>query len=135
MRFNVGNSTESVHMAMPKIGSRKIVVDGISYHWRIRRYAITKTRDEGAPLTIVVEKESARGRVLVVALPQKRNVGWGYLYDFDQTPVTPRQVALAIRRAIQAGWIPEAERKPFQSTLVDELPILEVDSSRIWRRR
>jgi hypothetical protein len=98
---------------MPKTGSRKIVVDGVSYRWRIRQRPPTATVDDGGPLVFCAELIGTTGSVLVVALPQSREVGWGGLYDYDQSPATPGQVADAIRQALRAGWVASKPGKPF----------------------
>ena len=82
---------------MPKKGSRKIVVDGVAYRWRIRRTPPTQTVDGGGPLAFSAELIGAKGSLLVVALPQERQLGWGGLYDYDLARATPRQ---------NRGWNP-----------------------------
>jgi hypothetical protein len=101
-------------VAMPKTGSRRIVVDGATYRWRIRRKLPTLLVDYGGPLVFSAELIGAKGSALVVSLPQVRGLVLGDLYDYDRTPATPGQVATAIRDAIAAGWRPSIPGKPFE---------------------
>jgi hypothetical protein len=103
-------------MAIPKSGSRKIVVDGVAYRWRVRPRATINITDYGGPLTFAAERDGVNGGILVAALPQNR-VYWED--ESGEVPATPRQVADVIRRAIRAGWKAELPGSPFQFDAAD----------------
>jgi hypothetical protein len=108
-------------MAISKTGSRKIVVDGVSYRWNVRPKPTINIQDLGGPLTFAAERMGTKGSILVVALPQDRLIIYrGESYERGQTPATPRQVADAIRKAIRAGWNPAKRGKPFQMDMLHD---------------
>lgn len=100
-------------MSIAKRGDRRVVVDGTTYLWRIRRTATAAQAHPSASMGIGIQStvEGARG-VLVVdtAIPRPRNgrhVG----------AVTPEQVRDMIRRALAAGWEPMHERMELRYAL------------------
>src|SRR5690606_2957094 len=52
-------------MSMPKTGSRRIVVDGTPFRWRVRSRPTYCQGNAWSPLTVAVERE-AGGAVLVL---------------------------------------------------------------------
>ncbi|MFI9201233.1 hypothetical protein [Streptomyces sp. NPDC053048] len=97
-------------MALPKKGSRRIVVDGVPYRWRVRG---RPTYDQGmgwSPLTYAVEKAESPGTMLVVRTSQTHPSNW---LDRQTTSVLPSHVATAIQNARTQGWIPEAPGSPY----------------------
>jgi hypothetical protein len=89
-------------MAMQQKGSRRMVVDGQTYRWRIRRSASSSQLSYGTALIIAVEHADG-GAVLVVACDGARHGNW---IELPGTTVTPSRVAALIRRALAAGWTP-----------------------------
>ena len=89
-------------MAMQQKGSRRIVVDGQSYRWRVRLPASYPQLAYGTALTFAVEHFDG-GSVLLVVCAGARHGNWA---DVPGTTVTPRRVAALIRHALAAGWTP-----------------------------
>ena len=109
-------------MAIPKQGSRPIIVDGTTYRWYMRRKAtyhqlLIALEQRVHPgevrtgyITIAVEHAEARGYVLAFTLPQVHpNTNMG----LPVVPVVPSQVARVITQALAAGWQPTKPGKPF----------------------
>lgn len=96
---------------MPRKGSRRIVVDGTAYRWRVARSG--PGAPVGQPLVVVVvgaDGENAFRRPLRVTLGDVRPVGYCcppcVVLAADAEPATPERVAGAIRRALALGWDP-----------------------------
>ncbi|MTE21021.1 hypothetical protein F0L17_18230 [Streptomyces sp. TRM43335] len=97
-------------MALGKKGSRRIVVDGTGYRWRLRG---RPTYDQGmcwSPCTYAVEHADRPGTVLVVTTSQPHPSNW---VGMPASPVLPGDVARAIRTALARGWTPERSGSPF----------------------
>lgn len=99
-------------MALPRKGSRKIVVDGLAYRWFIRR-SPTNWESEGHGITrfnVAIERENIPHKTrLILSVPVARP-------DSGETPagvVLPGDVALYIREALQNGWIPDQAGSPW----------------------
>ena len=98
-------------MAIPKKGTRRIVVDGARYRWYVRRRPTLGQAIAESNLTLAVEKEGERrGSVLVVDLaqPHPSNV-----VGEPPVAVLPADVARCIQAALRLGWRPDAPGKPF----------------------
>jgi hypothetical protein len=93
-------------MAMPKTGSRRIVVDGVAYRWRVRHRAHPfAPRTWDGRIHVSVELAAEPGSVLVVF------TGHQHSRDIDTyppgvAPVRPAHVATWVRQALAAGWQP-----------------------------
>jgi hypothetical protein len=97
-------------MALNRKGSRRIVVDGSAYRWRLRR---KPTYSQGlcwSPCTYAVEHAGRPGTVLVVTTDQPRADNW---VGGQGNPVRPADVARAVRVALVRGWTPELPGSPF----------------------
>ncbi|MCG3040982.1 hypothetical protein L7D48_10475 [Streptomyces sp. S1A] len=97
-------------MALRRKGSRRIVVDGTAYRWRLRG---RPTYDQGmcwSPCTYAVEGADRPGAVLVVTT-DRPHTGNGVGVPAD--PVLPGEVAHAVRTALARGWKPERPGSPF----------------------
>lgn len=92
-------------MAMRKTGSRRLVVDGVAYRWRIRRRATYGQSDYGCgKLHVAVEQaEEQPGAVLVLYTDRPHPADWG---TRQVLPVRPSDVARWVREALAAGWVP-----------------------------
>lgn len=90
-------------MATRKTGSRKIVVDEVSYVWRVRP---RPTYDQGlswSPLSVSIALSQSPGTVLVANLDRPRPDNWS---DGPSSPLLPSEIADLVRRALAAGWQP-----------------------------
>ena len=103
---------------MPRKGTRRIVVDGTVYRWRVTRSGSAPS--VGDPLVVVVagaDGEHASRRPLRVTLGDVRPVGYCcppcMVLAADAEPATPERVADAIRRARTLGWEPDGTGGPF----------------------
>lgn len=97
-------------MAIPKKGSRRIVVDGQPFRWLIRRKP-THTQWEGGFFEAAVQLAAVPASVLVIELGRTRpDVKWGEKPDIS---VTPQMIAECIRQAIENGWQPSLPGKQF----------------------
>jgi hypothetical protein len=97
-------------MATRKVGSRKIVVDGKAYRWRIRHRATNFQADySDGILHVTVETYDQGGSVLVLLTDRPHPSAWGIA---KVLPVTPSDIAGWIRSAIGAGWTPQRPGPP-----------------------
>jgi hypothetical protein len=94
-------------MAIPKKGSRLIVVDGSRYWWRIRQKPSRGQSDYGCNMTFAVEHFDKSGATLVVKMPQAHPMWAGK----QTVPVLPCDVEYSIRQAIAKGWKPSEPGK------------------------
>ena len=90
-------------MSITKKGSRRIVVDGTVYRWVIRRKPSRGQADYAELLTFAVVQENIRGSLLHVNMSAAR---YDIMYDVPHSVVSPRTVAVAIHKALTAGWQP-----------------------------
>jgi len=93
-------------MATRKTGSRRIVVDGVAYRWRIRNRATPLQTGIGVchgRLHMAVELANEPRSVLVVFTNRThpRDID---TFPSDVTPVRPADVAGWVREAVAAGW-------------------------------
>lgn len=100
-------------MAIPKKGSRLIVVDGVQYRWRVRGRPTYPQSMNWRPLVLGIEHaEKSSCQVMVIELPQDHPSG--YIPKTDKvTPVLPSDVEKYIRMGLQAGWRPDQPGKQF----------------------
>jgi hypothetical protein len=97
-------------MALGKKGSRRIVVDGVTYRWRLRG---KPTYDQAlcwSPCTYAVEHAGQPGSTLVVTTNQPHPSNW---VGQSSEAVLPSDVARAIRLALERGWTPATSGSPF----------------------
>lgn len=97
-------------MAIPKKGTRKIVVDGVAYRWYIRRNG-----DYHGALTVAVElAANDSASILVVDFHTPRPGSFTALfYGYPKISITPKDVVTHIRAALAAGWNPLQPGSPF----------------------
>jgi hypothetical protein len=94
-------------MAIPKTGSRVIFVDGVKYHWLIRRKATyTQSVYGSGHLHIAVEHADMPGTTLVLFTDRQHPKDWA---TRQVQPVLPSDVTRWIRKAIELGWVPTAK--------------------------
>jgi hypothetical protein len=97
-------------MALVRKGSRRIIVDGVTYRWRVRR---RPTYDQGlvwSPLTYAIEQAETSGTTLVITINQPHPSNW---CEIAARPVLPAEVAATIRMAHAKGWTPDEPGSPF----------------------
>ncbi|MEU8545699.1 hypothetical protein AB0C81_01610 [Streptomyces roseoverticillatus] len=103
-------------MALPKKGSRRIVVDGTAYRWRLRG---RPTYDQGmgwSPMTYAVEHLENPGTTLLVDTGGPHTRNW---MGAPSAPVLPSAVAEAVRTARTRGWEPAIPGAPFRLDLLE----------------
>ena len=101
-------------MALVKKGSRRIVVDGVTYRWRVRHKPTYCQGNGWTPLTFAVENATTPGTTLVVQTDRPHPGNW---FALPSQPVLPADVAQAIRTALARGWMPLASGSPFSLEL------------------
>jgi hypothetical protein len=110
-------------MALPKPGSRRIVVDGVVYLWRFPRRP-NRSQEDGWPgVAVTVYREDNPRTSLFLAFPERFHLNGPVVQD-PPRPVLPSDVAAGIRDAIVAGWGYDHQNKQFQfrvaeSTIVE----------------
>ena len=98
-------------MATRNSGSRQLVVDGVAYRWRIRKRATYGQSDYGCgKLHVAVELAEKTGSVLVLFTDRPHPADWGAK---EVVPVRPSDVAMWVREALAAGWVPSRSGPQF----------------------
>ncbi|MGK5733362.1 hypothetical protein [Streptomyces sp. URMC 124] len=97
-------------MALPRKGSRRIVVDGVAYRWRVRRKVTYGQGMCWSPLAYAVEHAESPGTTLVVRTGRPHPGNW---MGGHTSPVLPSDVSGAVRAARARGWAPETPGPPF----------------------
>lgn len=92
-------------MALVRRGSRRIVVDGTVYRWRLRGRPTYFQGLAWSPCTFAVEHADTPGTTLVVTTDQPHPSNW---IGREAEPVRPCGVAAAVRLALREGWTPTA---------------------------
>lgn len=90
-------------MAIPKKGARPMVVDGVHYLWRVRHRPTYMQGAFGQRLTVGVETVDEGRCALLIELSQAHPWNW---LGYPAVPVTPGEIASAIRSALLSGWEP-----------------------------
>jgi hypothetical protein len=90
-------------MAIPKKGSRKIIVDSVEYRWTIRSKPTYCQGAFGNDMTAAVELTTFPGQVLSISFPWMRCDSW---IGNPEIPVTPRDIEDCIKGALKKGWCP-----------------------------
>lgn len=101
-------------MALVRKGSRRIVVDGTAYRWRLRRRPTYFQALAWTPCTYAVDHADASGTTLVVTTNQPHPSNW---FGREAKPVLPSDVAHAIQLALREGWTPTEPGSPFSVDL------------------
>jgi hypothetical protein len=90
-------------MAVRKVGTRRIVVDGVQYLWKFPRRPSQTDWDCWGGCAAVVQLPDQGGSVLLVRFPHHHPTV-APVAGFTVVSVVPSQIADAIRRAVAAGW-------------------------------
>ncbi|QNP71889.1 hypothetical protein IAG44_22395 [Streptomyces roseirectus] len=97
-------------MTLPRKGTRRIVVAGVSYRWHLRRRPTYARGLLWTPCTYVVEHADSPGAVLVVTTGRPHPGNW---LGAEAVGVRPSDVAGAVERALDQGWAPTTPGAPF----------------------
>ncbi|MFF7839301.1 hypothetical protein ACFZC6_10850 [Streptomyces ossamyceticus] len=92
-------------MALVRKGSRRIVVDGTAYRWRLRGRPSYFQGLAWSPCTFAVEHADTPGMTLVVPTDQPHPSNW---IGREAEPVLSSGVAMAVRLALRDGRTPTA---------------------------
>lgn len=97
-------------MAIPKRGSRNIVVNGESYRWYMRRKPTYRQGLCEEVMSFAIEHAEVKGSVLIAELPQYHPGNWR---GAEIVPLVPANVARCIQTALARGWQPKQPGKTF----------------------
>ena len=97
-------------MALPKKGSRKIVVDEVEYRWSIRRKPTYSQAAFDCDMTAAVELAASPGAALLITFPWARSDNW---VGSKASPITPKHIEACITAALKEGWKPQSEGGAF----------------------
>ena len=100
-------------MAIAKKGSRRIVVDGVPYRWKVRKKPTYSQANTWTNFNLSVEQMEAKGSVLFVELPHAHPSNW---MGEPSLPVLPSDVERLIKDALAMGWQPAQAGKTFALT-------------------
>ena len=98
-------------MAIPKKGSRKIIVDGIEYRWRVRWKPTYSQSTCNSNLMAAVELYENPQNILSIEFPWIRYDAW---IGVAEQPVTPSIIETCIKNALNQGWNPAEKSKTFK---------------------
>ena len=97
-------------MAIPKKGSRKIVVDEVEYRWMVRSKPTYSQGAFGDDMTAAVQLSKSPGAVLSITFPWMRCDNW---IGNPEVPVTPKDIEACIRAALSEGWQSDVKGSAF----------------------
>ena len=86
-------------MAIRQVGSRRIVVDGVVYRWRIPPMPTYRQECHEFPLLVFVWREDNPHCVMTFHGGMRPDAVYG-----PADIVTPRRMARSIRAALDPGW-------------------------------
>lgn len=91
-------------MGLIKKGSRQITIDGIVYRWRYPPKP-NQNHEDAYPGVIVTVQQLNYHNGSILALNFDRYHMRGAYFDRElRKPVLPSEIAICIRKAIEAGW-------------------------------
>ena len=90
-------------MAIPQKGSRKIIVDEVSYRWYVRHKPTYLQAISNTGMTFSVQQSQKKTGLLVVKLKVSRPDNWICRNKFA---IQPSLVTQIIRHALAQGWQP-----------------------------
>ncbi|MCC5646588.1 hypothetical protein LC607_27470 [Nostoc sp. CHAB 5824] len=128
-------------MSIPKKGTRKIIVDREPFIWLIRRQATNVQADDpDGYLHVAVEHATEAGSVLVILTDRLHPQGYSLINSelvpiqlqgasgevrawrieprYEITAVTPKDVALWIKQAMEIGWLPKKSGMTFKVSVI-----------------
>ncbi len=102
-------------MGIVRRSTRKIEVDGQKYLWKLTNkedVALRRCKGESytkVRLTVGID-DAARGQVLQCDLKVREETNDDWLVC--KAPITPDDIANLIKKALCAGWVPQAKKPP-----------------------
>lgn len=110
-------------MAIPKKGSRKIVVKDIEYRWLIRRKATYAQTAYGiGKLSVAIELAEAPGTTLLIYTDRNHPKDF---HTQKVIPIIPSDIANWILQALELGWKPFRKGKQFQTLIENGLMMMK----------
>jgi hypothetical protein len=97
-------------MAPVRKGSRRFVVDGTAYRWRLRGRPTYFQDLAWSPCTFAVEHADIPGKTLVVTTDEPYPSNW---IGHEAEPALPSRVAAAVRVALRQGRTPTVPGSAF----------------------
>jgi hypothetical protein len=94
-------------MAMPKKGSRSIIIDGVPYRWQVRGRVYNK---DGV---VCIEPVTDDGNICKLLVDTSAPFPNGCPCCEQYPAITPSTVEQYVRVALQLGWQPIRKDKPF----------------------
>ena len=104
-------------MAIPKKGSRKIIVTGVIYRWYIRKKPSYGQALSESNLTAVVELFENPVSLLTIDFNCFRNDSW---IDPGNRNVKPSHISEGIKMALIEGWLPSSPKPHTQNFILEE---------------
>jgi hypothetical protein len=101
-------------MAIPKKGSRRIIVEQLAYRWSIRPRPTYTQGNAWGRLTFAVELENVGQSSLIVSVDGSRPDNW---LEVPSVIITPVIVRRAIGEALRQGWRPTQKGSPHELVL------------------
>ncbi|GGT31803.1 hypothetical protein [Streptomyces purpureus] len=101
-------------MALARKKSRTVVVDGVTYRWRVRRRPTYSQGMGWSTLAYAVARAEEPGSTLLVRTGRAHPGQW---LGGPGAVVLPGEVARAVRTGIAAGWRPERAGVPVRVEL------------------
>ena len=88
-------------MTIARKGTRRIIVGGVAFCWKVRGRPTYSQGLGWAPLTFAVERAERPGALLVVSMPCAHPSNW---MGLPSGVVLPSVVAHAVEMAVCQGW-------------------------------
>lgn len=86
-------------MTLPKISSRTISVNGVTYRWMVTGNDMV--------IDVIIEQDDAKGQKLCSCFAYHDGAPGG-----QKRKITPLTIKALILSALDKGWTPEAQGKP-----------------------
>ena len=99
-------------MAARKKGSRRIVVEGVEYLWRVPRRPSSGAWDGTSGFTVTVQLSQGSGSVLAL-FSQTKHPTLERIWCTPTHSILPSHIAASIRQALEAGWKPSESKGSF----------------------
>lgn len=109
-------------MTVRRVGSRRIMVDGVEYLWRFRHRPHRMDWDGDTGFVVTVQRVERTGSVLILCSGH-RHPTVARLWGSPVVSVLPSEVAAAIKQALSAGWRSEVRGANFSLALSTTVPV------------
>lgn len=104
-------------MAIPRKGSKRIIVEDISYRWTVRSRPTYSQGLIWSELTFAIQLEDIGKTTLVIQTSAYRLDNWFHRQGIVVTPSIVRQCIL---EALEKGWTPQKNGSPFLLNYISE---------------